>query len=335
MGCIRHIPTAEERAHGDREGGFQMKVLLAVDGSDASMFAVGATAALALPQGSSIEVVSVVPDTFAPDGSPWPNVIRADPPTDRDRILGDVEMRLMGIADRIRVGDRAVRVNVLEGRPATEIVLEAERWAADLIVMGARGLSATRRLLIGSVSSEVVDHAPCPVLVARRDAVAHVLWATDGSPEADRAADFMTGTGLFDAADIRVVSVSDAGMAWWAGVSPVDGATSIDIYAEAVELAEKRAKDAADEAADRLHGRRVVPTWVHPAGDIPSTILAEAEAWGADVIVVGARRLSPVRRWLIGSVSRSVLHHAETSVLIVRPKMVMVDKAEETLVATA
>jgi nucleotide-binding universal stress UspA family protein len=160
-----------------------MKVLLAIDGSDASMSAVAATAALAMPPGTSIEVVSVVPDSFAPEGSPWPNVIRVDPPTDRDRILDDVEMRLMSIADRVRVGDRIVHVNVLRGRPATEIVLEAERWAADLIVMGARGLTATRRRRIGSVSSEVVDHAPCPVLVARREAVARVLgdrWLAGG-----------------------------------------------------------------------------------------------------------------------------------------------------------
>jgi nucleotide-binding universal stress UspA family protein len=148
-----------------------MKVLLAIDGSDASMSAVAATAALAMPPGTSIEVVSVVPDSFAPEGSPWPNVIRVDPPTDRDRILDDVEMRLMSIADRVRVGDRIVHVNVLQGRPAT------------VIVMGARGLTATRRRRIGSVSSEVVDHAPCPVLVARREAVARVLgdrWLAGG-----------------------------------------------------------------------------------------------------------------------------------------------------------
>lgn len=312
-----------------------MQVLLAVDGSDASMSAVAATAALPMRPGSAIKVVSVAPDTFAPEGSPWPNVIRVDPGSDRERVLGDVARRLSDIADRLRVGDRDVLAEVLEGRPASEIVLAAERWGADLVVVGARGLSDARRLLVGSVSSEVVDHAPCPVLVARREAVARVLWATDGSPEAERAADFISETGLFDAAEIGIMSVPDAGMSWWAGFSPVDGATSIDVYADAVELADRRAKHAVEEAADRLPGRRVTPVHAQPTGDIPSTILAAAESWGADIIVVGARRMGLVRRWLIGSVSRSVLHHAEMSVLIVRPRLAVVDDQQATLVATA
>jgi nucleotide-binding universal stress UspA family protein len=56
-----------------------------------------------------------------------------------------------------------------------------------------------------------------------------------------------------------------------------------------------------------------------PTGDIASTILREAKSWQADVVAVGARSMGTVKRWLIGSVSRAVLHHADMSVLIVRP----------------
>ena len=62
-----------------------MKILLAVDGSDASMSAVATTAALPLGPGSAIEVVSVIPEWFAAEGSVWPAVIRTDPPPDRER----------------------------------------------------------------------------------------------------------------------------------------------------------------------------------------------------------------------------------------------------------
>lgn len=297
-----------------------MKILLAVDGSDASMSAVAATTALPLRPGSAIDVVSVIPEWFAPEGSLWPAVIRTDPPPDRERVYDGIRLRLVDIADRVRRDDVTVEVQVREGRPASEIVIEAGRFGADLIVMGARGLSAVRRLLVGSVSAEVVDHAPCPVLVARRQAVERVLVATDGSPDAARAVDYVADGGLFDEAEIRVLSVADAGMPWWTGVSPVDGMTSIEIYGDALEAARHRASTAAEQAATRLRGHHVTAVPARPEGDVASTIVAEARAWGADIVVLGSRSIGSLHRFLIGGVSRAVLHHAPMSVLIVRPR---------------
>jgi nucleotide-binding universal stress UspA family protein len=53
------------------------------------------------------------------------------------------------------------------GNPADVIVQEAEDSGADLIVVGTRGSNAAKRLLMGSVSTNVVHHAPCDVLVVR------------------------------------------------------------------------------------------------------------------------------------------------------------------------
>ena len=297
-----------------------MKVLLAIDGSDASMSAVAATAALDIPSGSTVEIVSVIPDSFAPEGSVWPNVVPVDPPTDRARIFDDVSRRLMEIGDRLRVDGRDVEVRVLDGRPATEIVAEAKRIEADLIVMGARGLSTVRRLLLGSVSSEVVDHATCPVLVARHAGTQRVLVATDGSPSATDAVAFVAESGTFEAAQIRIVSVADTGMPWWVGVSAVDGVSSIDSYAAETTLAEERAGRVAGDAAVRLRDLNVVDITSKGDGDVVATILREAAEWQADIIVLGARNRGTMHRWLAGSVSRSVLHLAGASVLIVRPR---------------
>ena len=312
-----------------------MRILLAVDGSDASMAAVAATAALPKPLDTSIEVVSVVPFSFAPEGAPWPAVIRVDPPTDRERVRDDVRTRLEAIAAQLRVDDVNAEATVLEGRAASEIVIEANRFAADLIVIGARGLSVVRRLLVGSVSSEVVDHAPCPVLVARRGSVDRLLLATDGSPDAERAVDFVTHSGLFDATEIQVVSVVESNPALWTGLSPVDGMTSIEITADAMAAGERRTARALELASAQLQGRHVTTASTQPHGDVASTIVETADAWGADVVVLGARSLGAVHRWLIGSVSRAVLHHAPMSVLIVRPgAAVAKDREPEELLAT-
>lgn len=53
------------------------------------------------------------------------------------------------------------------GKPASEILAQAKRWKADLIVTGAKGLGAIGRALLGSVSTRVVQHASCSVLVVR------------------------------------------------------------------------------------------------------------------------------------------------------------------------
>ncbi|MFL5686876.1 MAG: universal stress protein [Chloroflexota bacterium] len=307
-----------------------MNVLLAIDGSDASMSAVAAAAALPTSPGSIVEVVTVIPDSFAPEGAVWPNVVRVEPPNDRERIYGDVSRRLLEISDRLRTDGRTIEVRVLDGRPATKIVAEAERFEADLIVMGARGLSPVRRLLVGSVSSEVVDHAPCPVLIARHGAFERVLLATDGSPSATDATAFIAESGLFGTSQIRIVSVGDPGIPWWVGVTPIDGMTSIDMYADEERAIERRARHVAEEARKRLADMDIAGASAVRDSDVVGTILREAEEWQADVIVVGARNMGTVHRWLVGSVSRSVLHLAEASVLIVRPRVspVIDEKAE-------
>ena len=53
------------------------------------------------------------------------------------------------------------------GNPAEEIMKVASKQHADLIVMGAKGLAAIDRFLLGSVSTRVVQHANCAVLVVR------------------------------------------------------------------------------------------------------------------------------------------------------------------------
>jgi nucleotide-binding universal stress UspA family protein len=53
------------------------------------------------------------------------------------------------------------------GRPADEIIAVAKQKQADLIVMGAKGLGAVGRFILGSVSTRVAQQSPCSVLVVR------------------------------------------------------------------------------------------------------------------------------------------------------------------------
>ena len=68
------------------------------------------------------------------------------------------------------IADKTLKISsdVIEGQPRPVIVDEADRWQADLIVMGSRGLGAWNRLLMGSVSSGVIHHAHCSVEIVRK-----------------------------------------------------------------------------------------------------------------------------------------------------------------------
>jgi hypothetical protein len=58
-------------------------------------------------------------------------------------------------------------VHIRSGLPWREIVDEARRMTADLIVVGTHARTGAARLLLGSQGEEVLRHAPCPVLVVR------------------------------------------------------------------------------------------------------------------------------------------------------------------------
>ena len=79
----------------------------------------------------------------------------------------EAEQNLKRYADPLRAKGLAVDVIVREGYPATVIEQEAVDQRADLIVIGTRGLSGLKHLLLGSIAERVVQKAPCPVLTVK------------------------------------------------------------------------------------------------------------------------------------------------------------------------
>jgi nucleotide-binding universal stress UspA family protein len=79
-----------------------------------------------------------------------------------------------------------VRTRALEGSPARELLQKAEKWGADLIVVGSQGRSAIGRLLLGSVSKKLATEVRSSVRVARstvehaKDAPPRIMIGVDG-----------------------------------------------------------------------------------------------------------------------------------------------------------
>ena len=92
------------------------------------------------------------------------------PPDFWSNVKDEAEQNLAQHAEELRAKGLAVEVVVREGYPATVIEEEAERLDADLIVIGTRGHTGLKHLLLGSVAERVVQKAPCPVLTVKTDA---------------------------------------------------------------------------------------------------------------------------------------------------------------------
>jgi nucleotide-binding universal stress UspA family protein len=146
-----------------------MKVLVGVDGSTFSDAALEEVSQRPWPKGTEILVVHAFEPPLAATPEGW-----ALPPNyfeELDHTLKETANSIARSAvERLSSLDNSVKVTgkALLGSPKRVILDEAEEWNPDLIVVGSHGYSVWGRLLLGSVSQAVVNHAKCSVEVVRR-----------------------------------------------------------------------------------------------------------------------------------------------------------------------
>ena len=297
-----------------------MRILLAVDGSRSSDRARDLVAALPAHEGSHVRIVSVVPVMSDPVGIAWAPVYdREAEPVDEDALR--THRDALDAAEReIRSArsDLVIETVLVRGRAASLIVEEARSMPADLVVVGHRGHGRWESILLGSVSAEVVDHAPCPVLVARDEHIGPIILADDRSVHARAAEAFMTGWPLFQGLPVTVVTVDEDGFPYTASVPPLVYSEAMDAYAYGT-AAQRHATEADCEAAAmRLRQAGFEADAEVREGDPAQEIVLSARHHEAGLVVVGTRGQTGLRRLILGSVARKVLLHAPCSVLIVR-----------------
>ena len=147
-----------------------MKILLAVDGSACSDAAIEEVLRRPWPPQSEVKAITAFETPITVGMEPW-----AATPTYFDQLEKAVREAAKAVIDGAMkklkaIQDTTLKISseTIQGPPKQVIVEEAERWGADLILMGSRGLGAWNRLLLGSVSSAVVHHAKCSVEIVRR-----------------------------------------------------------------------------------------------------------------------------------------------------------------------
>jgi nucleotide-binding universal stress UspA family protein len=142
-----------------------MKLLLPVDGSDVSLKAVQVAMSL-LQQGLAAEIVLA----NVQEPANLYEMMTAHDPEVLERVSQAAGADILEPAQALlTMAGIAFESEVADGDPAHTIVEIAERHACDLIVMGARGTSALRSALLGSVSNEVMHVARVPVMIVKAD----------------------------------------------------------------------------------------------------------------------------------------------------------------------
>jgi nucleotide-binding universal stress UspA family protein len=236
-----------------------------------------------------------------------------------DRSIREQAARdLKEAATKLAGPGRTVETVASTGRPGDIIVSLAEQSKSELIVVGSRGHGTLETMLLGSVSSEVIDRAHVPVLVARGSRLERVVFAWDGSERAEAAVRPLTEWGIFAKAHVDVLSVADAEPPWWVRAGIVDEEVAAEAYHDAAEPSRRQHEEMAEQMAEwlRTAGLKAVP--LSREGDPAETIVAFATAHEADLIVLGTHGRTGLRRLLMGSVARNVVIHAPCSVLLAR-----------------
>jgi nucleotide-binding universal stress UspA family protein len=143
-----------------------MKILLAIDGSPCSDEAIEELTQWPwLPQ-CELRIITV-------DTPVDPGLLRGGPASVFDEIVqrqrAESAKRLCEVAATLGQKSPGLRVStaLLEGWPKDAIVTEAERYGANVVIVGSHGYGPIRRLFLGSVSLFVAHNAPCSVLIVR------------------------------------------------------------------------------------------------------------------------------------------------------------------------
>jgi nucleotide-binding universal stress UspA family protein len=140
------------------------RIAVAVDGSTHAGLALDVAIDLARRYEGQLSVVAVAPIEPVYIGPTEPFATVAATASDRPRYQKIVED---AVHRSEHAGVTAVTGLCLEGVIPDELLGFLDQHPTDLLVIGSRGLSLARRILLGSVSTALVTHAPCPVLVVR------------------------------------------------------------------------------------------------------------------------------------------------------------------------
>jgi nucleotide-binding universal stress UspA family protein len=286
---------------------FDGPIVLGFDGSPDARLAATAAVDLAKRTGAPLHLVhALLRPGMAIHGAAFEAEIMRRSHEDEESVIA---REVSAITDK---GSTVAKVHESSRRPAEAIVAIASHTGASLVVVGSRGLGGFRRVLLGSVSEEVVHTAKRPVFVLRGRSRAwpptRILVGDDSSGSSQRAAELAVDIAQHLGAGISLVRALSPRLA--------DERTPADIRRRQDATNSARAELANHAAALANAGIKHVRTVVE-VGDAAAVLTeAAARTAGPTLVVVGMRGLGLVKRIALGSTSIKLLRGYPGPVLI-------------------
>jgi nucleotide-binding universal stress UspA family protein len=202
------------------------------------------------------------------------------------------------------------------------VILKRAPKRDGLLVVGSKGLDALDRFMLGSVSTKLIHHATCPVLVVKGEAVPlrRIALATDGSDASAHALEFVL-------AKFQPNRSAGKGGRAPIHVSVIHVMASNPLAPITIKLSMPWNKHPGlkgaghkviEQSVQKLIQAGFTAEAVYQLGNRAEKIMKIASKHHADLIVMGAQGLGAIDRFLLGSVSTRVVQHSSCSVLVVR-----------------
>lgn len=290
------------------------KIIVAFDGSQSAIEACSLATLLARNFNAAVRIVGVLPAT---------TILSSRLKTDYEAgVENSSRLQALKIqAQMEKYGIEAETKILRSGDSITRALIDySEAEEADLIVAGTRGLGTFRRMILGSVSGNLLNQATCPVLVFRKRRgykiqkieLQKILVATDGSDSANRAVQLAVSIAKNSGALLVIAHVVYMPPASYGAFVPAMDRIFDDLKKQGERILAQASELAIQNSVN-------VETRLIDDDQSPVSAITEFSEDGKfDLVVLGTRGMGRVRKAFLGSVANGVAHYANCSVLVTR-----------------
>lgn len=262
-----------------------------------------------------VQVLHVVP-TFGEDPIRGAFQAHTDEKAFYQQLHREVGQRLEALLDEWNEGGISVDRQLVRGdAPEEEILEQARRGKSQLIVMGTHGRRGVRRLLLGSVTEDVLHRTSCPVLTVPRKVggkpFRQLLVPVDFSEYADVLIEAAVTFAEHYNAHLHLLHVIEP--------MPLSKAAREELtISELVTDVRERAEQRLDRMRSQMSTSEGAVTMHMVEGDAVDEIIRAADRERADLIIIAKRGESGAKSPLLGSVTERVVRRAPHPVLVIK-----------------